>query len=154
MKMKTNSSDINFMPGDICVRNYINQYGDVIMGMIASQITSLTIIYSTVYSDADQRKHQISASLAFLRGIHQGPVNSPHKWPVTQKMFPFDDVIMVSTVHLFCRWEVLRVLWHKQSVGEKLTRMVGESLFGAHTCCEIKWNSSHLDSETDISIIP
>ena len=40
-------------------------YGDVIMGAIASQITSLTIVYSTVYSDADQRKHQSSASLAF-----------------------------------------------------------------------------------------
>ena len=68
--------------------------GDVIMGAIASQITSLTIVYSTVYSDADQRKHQSSASLAFVRGIHRGLVNSPHKWPVTQKMFPFDDVIM------------------------------------------------------------
>ena len=64
------------------------------MGPIASQITSLTIVYSTVYSDADQRKHQSSASLAFVRGIHRGPVNSPHKGPVTRKMFPFDDVIM------------------------------------------------------------
>ena len=64
------------------------------MGAIASQITSLTIVYSTVYPDADQRKHQSSASLAFMRGIHRGPVNSPHKWPVTRKMFPFDDVIM------------------------------------------------------------
>ena len=64
------------------------------MGEIASQITILTIVYSTVYSDADQRKHQSSASLAFVRGIHRGLVNSPHKWPVTRKMFPFDDVIM------------------------------------------------------------
>ena len=64
------------------------------MGAIASQITSLTIVYSIVYSDTDQRKHQSSASLAFVRGIHQGLVNSPHKWPVTRKMFPFDDVIM------------------------------------------------------------
>ena len=69
-------------------------YSDVIMGTIASQITSLTIVYSNVYSDADQRKHQSSASLAFVRGIHREPVNSPHKWPVTRKMFPFDDVIM------------------------------------------------------------
>ena len=45
---------------------------DVIMGAITSQITSLTIIYSTVYSDADHRKHQSSASLAFARGIHRG----------------------------------------------------------------------------------
>ena len=69
-------------------------YTDVIMGAIASQITSLTIVYSIVYSDADQRKHQRTASLAFVQAIHRGPVNSPHKWPVTQKMFPFDDVIM------------------------------------------------------------
>ena len=62
--------------------------------LIAFQIYSLTIFYSTVYSDADQRKHQSSASLAFVRGIHRGPVNFPHKWPVTRKMFPFDDVIM------------------------------------------------------------
>ena len=65
------------------------------MSAIASQITSLMIVYSIVYSDADQRKHQSSASLAFVRGIHRGPVNSPQKWPVTRKMFPFDDVIMM-----------------------------------------------------------
>ena len=73
-------------------------YDYVIMGAIASQITSLTIVYSTVYSDADQRKHQGSASLAFVRGIHRGPVNSPHKWPVTRKMFPFVDVIMIDRI--------------------------------------------------------
>ena len=77
---------------DICE---ITTLSHVIMGAIASQITSLTIVYSIVYSDADQRKHQSSASLAFVRGIHRGPVNSPHKWPVTRKMFPFDDVIML-----------------------------------------------------------
>ena len=71
-----------------------DHYGDVIMGAIASQITSLTIVYSTVYSDADQRKYEISASLAFVWGIHRWPVNSPHKWPVTRKMLPFDDVII------------------------------------------------------------
>ena len=70
---------------------------------MASQITSLTIVYSAVYSGADQRKHQSSASLAFVRGIHRGPVNSPHKWPVTRKIFPFDDVIM-------CR-DILARLW-------------------------------------------
>ena len=67
---------------------------DVIMSLMASQITSLTIVYSTVYSGADHRKHQRSVSLAFVRGIHRWPVNSPHKGPVTRKMFPFDDVIM------------------------------------------------------------
>ena len=68
------------------------------MGTVTSQITSLTIVYSTVYSDADQRKHQSSVSLAFIRGIHRGLVDSPHKWPATWKMFPFNDVIMHSDI--------------------------------------------------------
>ena len=72
-------------------------YGDVIMGVLASQITSLTIVYSTVHSGADQRKHQSSVSLAFVGRIHRWLVNSPHKWPVTRKMIPFDDVIMQFT---------------------------------------------------------
>ena len=55
-------------------------YCDVIMGAMASQITSLTIVYSIVHSGADQRKHQSSASLAFVRGI-------PHKRPVARKIF-------------------------------------------------------------------
>ena len=69
-------------------------YNNVIMSSMASQITSLTIVYSTVYSSGDQRRHQSSASLDFVWGIHRWPVNSPHKGPVTRKMFPFDDVIM------------------------------------------------------------
>ena len=59
------------------------RYSDVIMGAMAYQITSLTIVYSTVYSGTDQRKHQSSVSLAFVRGFHRWPVNSPHEWPVT-----------------------------------------------------------------------
>ena len=64
------------------------------MSAMAFQITSLTIVYLIVYSGTDQRKHQSSASLAFVRGIHRWPMNYPHKAPVTRKMFPFDDVIM------------------------------------------------------------
>ena len=75
-----------------------DHYDDVIMGEIASQINSLTIVYSAVYSGADQSKHQSSASLAFVWGIHRGPVNSPHKWTVTRKMFPFDDSYHVAGV--------------------------------------------------------
>ena len=67
---------------------------DVMMSAMASQITNLTIVYSTVYSGADQRKHQSSASLPFVRGLPRWPANSPHKGPVTRKIFPFDDVIM------------------------------------------------------------
>ena len=71
-------------------------YSDILVGEMAFQITSLTIVYSTVYSGADQRKHQNSASLAFVYGIHRWQVKSSHKWPVTRKMFPFDDVIIVQ----------------------------------------------------------
>ena len=72
----------------------VRHYGDVIMCTMASQITSLTTVYSNVNSSTDQRKHQSSASLAFVLGIHRWAVNSPHKGPVTRKRFPFDDVIM------------------------------------------------------------
>ena len=80
----------------LCIYMYTSHCNDVIMSATASQITSLTIVYSTVYSGTDHRKHQSSASLAFVRGIHRWPGNSPHKWPVTRKMFPFDDVIIVN----------------------------------------------------------
>ena len=85
------------------------------MGAMASQITSLTIVYATVCSGADLSKHGISASLAFVWGIHRWPifrwpVNSPHKWPVTGKMFPFDDVIMGLC---FWKWDFkYMVLWY------------------------------------------
>ena len=65
------------------------------MGVMASQIISLVIVYSTFYSGTDHRKHQSSTSLAFVLGIHLWPLNSPHKGPVTRKMYPFDDVIMI-----------------------------------------------------------
>ena len=71
-------------------------YNGVIMREMASETTSLTIVYSTVCSSAGQRKNQSSAWLAFVSGIHRWPVNSPHKGPVTRKMFPFDDVIMIK----------------------------------------------------------
>ena len=70
------------------------------MSATASQITSLTIVYSTVYLGADQR-NQSSASLTFVQGIHRWPVNSPHKGPVARKMFPFDEVIVLVTPLLF-----------------------------------------------------
>ena len=69
------------------------------MGTVASQITSLTIFYSTVYSGIDERKHQSSVSLAFVRGIHRWPVNSLHKGPVTRKVFSFEDVIMKMQIY-------------------------------------------------------
>ena len=81
----------------------VSYYNDVVMSAMASKITSLTIVYSTVYSGVSQRNHQSSASLAFVWGIHRWPVNSPHKGPVTRKMFSFDDVYG-AFVHK--RWDV------------------------------------------------
>ena len=77
---------------------------DIIMTTLASQITSITVVYSTVYSDADQNKHQSSASLAFVWGIHRG------RWiPRTKasyaEMFPFDDVMLLPAHdwHFLCQ---------------------------------------------------
>ena len=64
------------------------------MSTIASQITSLTSVYSTVYSDADQRKHQSSASLAFVWEF-------PAQMASNAEMFPFDDVIMKAPGYYF-----------------------------------------------------
>ena len=69
--------DISKNTYNLCTKNKIfltssvYHYIDVIMTTVASQITSLTVVYSTVYSDVDQRKHQRSASLAFVWGIHR-----------------------------------------------------------------------------------
>ena len=100
-------------------------YCDVIMGPTASQITSLTSVYSIVYSGTYQRKHQSSASLAFVRGIHRGPVNSPHKWPVTRKMFPFDDVIMYHGLS-----GVKNTSWQSLEIGGKAVNKSWYVLWG------------------------
>ena len=64
---------------------WIIHFSDVII--MASQTTGVSVVFSTVCSGTDQRKHQSSASLAFMRGIHRWPVDSPHKGPVTRKCF-------------------------------------------------------------------
>ena len=73
----------------------LKHHCDVIMSALASQITGVSIVCSTVSLGADQRKLQSSASLAFMRGIYRWAANSPHKGPVTLKMFPSDDVTMI-----------------------------------------------------------
>ena len=68
------------------------------MSAMASQITGVASACSTVCSGAHQRKHKSFVSLAFMRGIHWWPVDSPHKGLITQKMFPFDGVIMTYLI--------------------------------------------------------
>ena len=80
---------------------FLTYYSDVIMRAMASQITGVLTVCSTVCSGADQRTLQSSASLALVRGIHRWPVNSPHKGPVTRKMFLFGDVIVVGACHSY-----------------------------------------------------
>ena len=74
--------------------NLKNHCSDAIMNIMMSLITVASIVYPAVYSGADPRKYQSSASLAFVTGINWWPVNSLHKGSVTWKMFPFDDVIV------------------------------------------------------------
>ena len=106
------------------------------MAAMASHITNLAIFCSTVCSrGTDQRKHQSSASLAFVRGVHRSPVNSPHKGPVTREMFPFDDVIML------CFW--------RESVQQeadivptgKSEQHIQQHFCGQQSC---GWRSGHL----------
>ena len=82
-------------------------YNDVIMSMMASQITRLTIVYSTVYSGADQRKHQSSALLAFVWGIHRWPVNSPYKGTVTVTVtWRHHDWDYYSSLRSWLLWDI------------------------------------------------
>ena len=123
------------------------------MSTMVSQITSVSMVYSTLCSGADQRKHQSSVSLAFVRGIHRWPVNSPHKGPVMEKMFPFGDVIMdaIQKPRLNKWWETSQVdiikscfnelKWHQTGIWEKA------HLDGLVQCCGI---SSALTYDTSI----
>ena len=67
-------------------------YSDVMMSAVTFQITDVSVVCSTVCSGADQRK------LAFVREIDRWPSDSPHKGPVTRKIFPFGDLIMKAPV--------------------------------------------------------
>ena len=77
-------------PGRLRRINIKTHYRDVTMGAMASQITGVSIVCSTVCSG----KSQSPASLTFVSGIHGRPADSPHKGPATRKTFPFDDAIM------------------------------------------------------------
>ena len=76
---------ISTLPRTLAVISWTNHlmnqhhYSDVIMIAMVSQITGVVMVFSTVCWGADQRKHQSSASLAFVRGMHWWPVYSPHK---------------------------------------------------------------------------
>ena len=83
---------INYEYPSICILSF--HHSGAIMSAMASQITGVSIVCSTICSDTGQRKHQSSASLAVRREIHRWPFDSLHKGPVMRKMFRYDDVII------------------------------------------------------------
>ena len=85
-------------PG-VLFRSWCLYYSDVMMSAMASQITGVSIVCLTVCWGAYQRKHQSSASLAFVR------VDSPHQGPVMRKMYPFHDVIIIREFMIFEIWD-------------------------------------------------
>ena len=107
------------------------------------------------FSDADQRKHQSSASLALCVGNSPWPVNSPHKGPVTRKMFPFDDVIMVNMCQNMCRFDArffrcVKITWpcgegHGLEFGIKFVPS-----WQSDEWITLKWNTMMMPSNGDI----
>ena len=119
-------------------------YSDVIMNAMASQITGLTIVYSTVYSGTDKTKHQSSASLALCGEFTGHQWVPPHKGPVTRKMFPFDDVIMfvnaASCTHCAGRWYGVTLVWTMKSIEPEYSPLIYLQLCFRHCnplslCC-------------------
>ena len=85
------------------------------------------------------KKHQSSVSLAFVRWIHRGAVNSPHKWPVTRKMFPFHDVIIFwqswqSTNQWISRW--LSTCFYGNARGRETIGHAPPSIWDRHQVME------------------
>ena len=111
------------------------------MGAMVSQITSLMIVYSAVYSGAEQRKHPSFASLAFVRGIHRSPVYSSHRGPITRKMFRFDDVIvgLWITTHIYhiVLWRELDGLNRRRNTLPNCCKTCMCVEYFYFTCCEV-----------------
>ena len=75
------------------------------MSAMASGITDVSVVCSPICSREDQRKHQSSASLAFIRGIHRWPVDSLYKWPPMRSCFHLMTLSWFSeTAKLVLRW--------------------------------------------------
>ena len=117
---------INGVPAD----QELFHYCDVIMGAVASQTTSHTIVYSTVYSDSDQRKHFAKHRVT---GLCVGNSPGPHKRPVTRKIFSFDDVIMFIISWYICnlKWGVLSQMHVSRAGASNYTPQI---LWGVISC--------------------
>ena len=100
-----------------------------VISAVASKITGVSIVCKTVSTGSDERKHQSSASMAFLRGIHRWPVKSPHKKPLTRKMFPFEE----SDIFVSLKCSNLQ---DRSDVKVDLAVFITRNYF-SHTICEI-----------------
>ena len=115
------------------IKPCIWHYDDVIMGTMASQITSLTMVYLTVYSGENQWKHQSSASLAFVRGIHRWLVNSPHKWASNA-----ENISIWWRHHEYCpifKNAISRGNWSHCTNIHKYSQSTQEAILLASACC-------------------
>ena len=99
------------------------------------QITGVSVVCSNVCSGTDQRKHQSSMSLAFVRGIHRSLVDSPHKGPVMWEMLPFDDVIMRYTIALSWWWDMGCLIYHWGQLHEYITETYWQYFFYSKEVC-------------------
>ena len=130
----------------------VSFYGDVIIRANVYQITGVSMVFSTICSGADQRKHQSCASLAFVKGSHRWPVNSLHRGPVTQKMFPFDDVIMFHMM-TSCNGFLHYRSFHQSLVDSLNKRPVmwtfGVSLILVRTSC---WTKTRVAGDHQINV--
>ena len=106
-------------------------------------------LLNSFIQDADQRKHQSSAALVFVRGIHRWPVNSPHKGPVTRKMFSFDDVIITTLYFIIWNFERRHLECDKSS-----QRPIGNlvAMFEYHICSRFSSNGLCYTSMMDCNI--
>ena len=129
-------------------------HNDVIMSAMASLITSFTIVYSTIYSSADQRKHLSPESLALVTGVHRWPVNSPHIKPVTRKVFPPDDVIINNAdkcVQYQEQSNMKKSNWlHRNMFGERLWKMACEHYSTNHDLVGYAFIETRPGSQTSV----
>ena len=110
-------------------------YNGVIMGAMASKITTRDSLLNRIFRRRSKKawKHRVTG---LCGGIHRWPVNSTHTWPVTRKMLPFDDVIMISVDDII-QWtlsrEVICQLSSSPHSWQKSLLMVTHTLFFIYT---------------------
>ena len=102
---------------------YIYHYTDVTMNAMASQITGLSIVYSNICPGADQRKHQTSTPLTFVRGIHRFPAQRASNAENVSIWWRHHDICVCKLSHICCRQCWLIVNWIVENFDESWNKM-------------------------------